>query len=250
MIAHHIIGLSALELGRWAYDPTPEQKEEIRSAAQQRFQQIQATGYLQARRDLPSDNPDRSTWEDNLAGDDGYIFLSVGARYLNQIEETAYGFIFNAEDLLQRGAILGLHDLASDYTAIIGEAAEEVAATLPRLPRIPDAELDEFMALMGESDPKMRQFISDESTNPESDLLQALSDGNASSPGYSECVALIKQRVAKLHAKKRLRGTAALQYLQKHGEPNGEMEILVPDRLPLAWATGYIQAGKIEMIEE
>jgi hypothetical protein len=250
MIAHHIIGLSALELGRWAYDPSPEQKEEIRSATQQRFEQILEMGYLQARRDLPADNPDRSTWEDNLAGDDRYIFLSVGARYLDQIEGAAYGFVFDAEDLIRQGAILGLHDLASRYTEIIGEAAEEVAATLPRLPRIAEAELDEFMALMGESDPAMRQFISDESLNPESELIDALSDGNAAYPGYSQCVALIQQRIAALHAEKRLQGDAALAYLQQHGEPNGAMEILVPDRLPLAWATGYIRAGKVEMLKE
>lgn len=247
MDAQHIIGLTSLELGRHAYDPSPQQRAEIRVALQKRFEEISTAGYIKARRHLPQglDCPDRSTWEDDLSGDDQYVFLSVGERYLNQIENVAYGFIFDAEDLIQRGAILGLHDLAADYTEIIGRTAEEVAATLPRLPRISDTELDEFMALMGEPNPQMRQFISDKSTNPESELIDALRDGNTSYPGYSECVILIRQRIAALHAKKRLVGLAALQYLQEHRESNGEMEILVRDELLLDWSTGYIQAGQI-----
>lgn len=171
------------------------------------------------------------------------MFLSVGPRYVDQVDGVAFGFVFDAEELLRSGAILGIHDLANDYTGIIGEVAEEVAATLPRLPRISDAELDEFMTLMGETDLGMRQFISDNSTNPESELLEALSYGKVDYSGHTQAVSLIKQRIAALHQEKRLSGAAALDYLRQ-SPTDGQLEILVLEKLSLAQATGEIQYGR------
>ena len=242
--AYHIIGFSALELGRYTYDPTPAKKADVEAAIAARYTAIRQAGVIHARCHQPQvwDSPGRSTWEDDLVGDDRYVFLSVGPRYADQVDAAAYGFVFDAEALIERGAVLGLGDLAADYTEIIGVAAENVAAALPRLPRITEAELDEFMALMGESDPAMRQFISDKSTDPESGLLEALRDGDVTHPGYAPTAALIQQRVADLHREQRLTGAAALARLRQT-EADGGLEILVLERLPLAWAVGRIEAG-------
>ncbi len=240
--AQHIIGFKSIELGRVAYHP--ETIGEIAAAVSVRFEQIRQAGVIQARCHQVRvwDSPGRSFWEDDLVDDDQYVFLSVGPRYADHVEKKAvFGFVFDAEDLLRQGAILGVHDLAADYIEIIGVAAEEVATTLPRLPRISDKELDEFMEMAaGEDDPGMRRFISDNSTNPEHDLLDALSDGNTEYPGYAECVALIKKQVAELHQEKRLVGEAALEYLRQD-QLDGRMEILVKDKLDLSQAVEIIQ---------
>ncbi len=214
--AHHIIGFKSFELGRALL--RPETVPEIAAALGARFQQIKQAGVIQARCNQIRawDSPGRSTWEDDLAGDDRYVFLSVGSRYDDQVEGIAFGWVFDAEALIGRGAILGKFDLAADYTEIIGGVAEEVAATLPRLPRISDQELDEFMEKMCEGEgAEMRQHISNNSTNPELELLDALGDGNADYPGHVEAVATVKQRVAVLHRETRLSGEEALAYLRQ-----------------------------------
>jgi hypothetical protein len=123
-----------------------------------------------------------------------------------------------------------------------GACQHSTGVPLPRLPRITESELDEFMELMGERYPAMRQFISDKSTDPESGLLEALRDGDVTHPGYAPTAALIQQRVADLHREQRLTGAAALARLRQT-EADGGLEILVPERLPLAWAVGRIEAG-------
>lgn len=243
--AYHIIGFSNIELGGYAYRPTPDRKASVESAIAARYEAIRLAGVINARYHQPQawDAPGRSNWADDLAGDDRYVFLSVGPRYTEQVSEAAYGFVFDAASLISQGAILGVRDLAADYTDIIGEVAEEVAATLPRLPRISDTELDEFMTIMGETDPEMLQFISDNSTNPESELLESLREINADYPGYSRCVALIRDQITELHRETRLTGIAALNYLHSH-PADGQMEILVQDCLLLDRAVGYVQSGK------
>lgn len=240
--AHHIIGFRGLELGKLTFDPSS--LAEIIPEVRSRFEEIKAAGCIQARRFIQDDHWDRvgrSHWEDDLAGDDRYVFLSVGPRYNDQApREATFGFVFEAEILIEAGAILGLHDLAGDYTEIVGEAAEEVAATLPRLERISQAELDEFAAAMGVNDPAMLEFISDNSTNPESELLEALSQGNEAYPGYQTCLALIKERIQSLHQAKRFSGQAALHHLSQ-GPVDGRMEILVPNSLDLSLAVGFIE---------
>ena len=243
--AYHIIGFKSIELGRLTYHPEPKDLSEIQATLKDRFTQIKETGFISARRHLPQesyDNPGRSNWEDNLVGDDQYIFLSVGPRYRDQTPAgTAFGWAFDAEDLIRRGAILGLCDLAADYTGIIGEVAEEVAATLPRLPRISEAELDEFMVLMASNEPDLRQAVSDGSTNPESELLEALSWGDANYPGYDEVIKRLKPHFERLHREKRLIGEAALAHLGEADPQNGVMEILMKDRLDLNLAMEEIR---------
>lgn len=243
--AYHIIGFKSIELGRLTYHPDPKDLSRIQATLATRFAQIKEAGCISARRHLsqdPYDNPGRSNWEDDLVGDDQYVFLSVGPRYRDQTPAgTAFGWVFDAEDLIERGAILGLCDLAADYTDIIGQVAEEVAETLPRLLRISEAELDEFMALVGANEPGLRQAVSDGSTDPESDLLEALSWGNVDYPGYDEVIRRIKPRFERLHGEIRLTGEAALGYLRGADYQSGEMEILVKDRLDLSSAVEVIR---------
>jgi len=243
---YHVIGFKSIELGRLGY--RPETLPAIQAASRQRFEQIVSEGVLLARRHLPQawDSPGRSFSEDNLAGDDRYIFLGADDRYLRQASAACYGFVFDAEMLIRRyGALVGTCDLAEDYTEIIGGAAEQVAATLPSLPRISDQELDEFMALMGETDPAMRQHISDRSTDPEHGLLDAVRDGDTNHPGYEAAITIICRMMADLHDKTRLSGQAALDYLRDG--TNAGFEVLVPDRLPVSAAVGVIREGEVSL---
>jgi len=242
MKAYHIIGFRGLELGKLMSDSSS--LAEIIPAIRLRFEEIKAAGCIHARCFIQDDHWDRvgrSHWEDDLTGDDRYVFLSVGPRYNDQAPiEATFGFVFDAEALIEAGAILGLHDMAGDYTEIVGEAAEEIARTLPRLERISQAELDEFAVAMGVDDPAMLQFISDNSTNPESELLEALSQGGEDYPGYQTCLDLIRDRIQALHQTKRFSGQAALHRLRQ-GADNGCLEILVPDSLALSLAVGFIE---------
>lgn len=98
--ACHVIGLRAIELGRLSDRETAQnQKNEIIADLEKRFRQIQGQGYIAARRHRPQawDAPGRSTWEDDLAGDDQYVFLSVGSRYQSQIPESSFGFVFDLD---------------------------------------------------------------------------------------------------------------------------------------------------------
>ena len=245
--AYHIIGLKGMELGRLTYHPEPKDLTEIKAAIHARFSQIKEAGFISARRHLPQDpydNPGRGFWEDDLAGDDRYVFLSVGKRYEDQVPPgAALGWAFDAEDLIRRGAILGLHDLAMDYTGLIGEEAEAVAATLPRLPRISEPELNEFISLMGSNEPGLRQAVSDGSIDPESELLEALSWGNVDYPGYDEVIKRLKPLFVEFHSKNRLGYCEAMVHLgrsEKSDLENGGMEILVEDWLDLSLAVEEI----------
>jgi hypothetical protein len=86
MNAYHIIGFTALELGGATYQGgTPEKIAQAQRAAKARFWAIKADGWISARCHLPQvgwNDVGRSHWQDDLAGDDRYVFLSVGdARY-------------------------------------------------------------------------------------------------------------------------------------------------------------------------
>jgi len=244
--AYHILGLTNLEYGRAAYHS--EVRPRIAERAESRFRQILESGRLTARSTRPDDEHGHSFWQDTLAGDADYIFLSVGERYSAEHVEQRdllFGFVFNADALIRAGALLGTHDLAADYDAIIGEVAEQVAATLPRLPAISEEELDRFLTDMGESDnAAMRAHIREQSTNPEHDLLDAIRAGNSDVEGYAQAVEHIQRRMRRHQAAHRLSGCAALEYLQGSA-PEGQMEILVPYELDISECLEYILKGEI-----
>lgn len=242
MNAYHIIGLTARELGGFL-----SYGEDASTQARARYEQICRKGHILPRCALPGigglDRPDRSTAEDDIAGDDRYVFLSVGQRYsVGDLAPIAFGFIFEAERLIHAGAFLNKYDLAADYMDIVGEVAEEVAATLPRLARMSDEEADEFMVLMEEGDPGLREAILNGSTDPEYDLTTAIHARDLTAPGCAQATALIQERMAKLHAQARLRGQAALDYLRNYQE-DGHMELLWEGPLDVAAAHGRIEGG-------
>lgn len=247
IIAYHIIGLSSWELG--SFFSARAERDDVIERVRARYEQLRYAGILLPRCEIPAsvDRPDRSTEEDDLAGDDRFVFLSVGERYsAGDLAPAAFGFVFDAEELVQAGALLGMWDLASEYGEIIGEAAEEIAAILPRLPRIADSELDDFMAVMQESDPGLRAAVAEGSTNPEPDLLRAIHDNNLSFPGCEQAMTEIRARIVDLHGRTRLQEQMALDYLRSHSV-DGRAELLWSGPLPLSMAHGRVERGRVIM---
>ena len=230
MHAEHIIGLTAKEKSG---DPAA-----IASAVAARFATIQADGALRpycAERPLGAHG--NSFELDHLAGDSGYVFLSVGERYRRYAENgTAFGFIFDAEQLvLGCGALVG-PDMLHHYEDLMEQCIAEVAATLPPLPMISEEELAGFAALAGD-DPAMLAYVREQSVYRDSDIDMAIRCGDMDEPGAAEAVALFKQRAPALQAQWRKSGTEALAILEEG------MEVLVKGSLPLTMAINTIEGG-------
>lgn len=230
MHAEHIVGLTARE----------RLSGTIAQAAAIRFADIKTDGAL---RPYNADRPvgaQGNIFElDHLAGDSAYVFLSVGARYREYVEpDAAYGFVFDAERLItEHGAIVGV-DMLQHYEDLLEQCIAEVAATLPPLPMISDADLADFAALAGD-DPDMLAYVREQSIYRDGDIDMAIRIGDMAEPGAVEAIALFKQRVSALQATHRCSGEAALAALRKG------VEILVPGALPLIYAIGTIEAGKV-----
>src|SRR6185369_16810125 len=63
---------------------------------------------------------------DRLAGDNQYVFLSVGKRYWLSPDEANFGFLFDAEELLlHHGAILRDGDLMQAYEDLLDEIVSD-----------------------------------------------------------------------------------------------------------------------------
>ncbi len=228
MLAEHIIGLRADERGR------PEQAANVA----QRFAAIKADGALRPRADEKPLGADGNLFElDRLAGDNAYVFLSVGERYRAYMHPAlAYGFVFDPADLvINHGALVG-PDLLQHYEQLLEECIATVAATLPPLEPISDAELAEFALLAGE-DPAMLAYVREQSVYRDSDIDMAIRLGDMTEPGAAEAVALFCSRVGAVQARWRHAGEQALAVL------NENMEILVPGALPLSAACMTIEAG-------
>lgn len=230
MYAEHVVGLTARE----RFSNTIAQSAAIRFAA------IKADGVLRPYNAERPVGANGNTFElDHLAGDSAYVFLSVGARYREYVEpDAAYGFVFDARQLItDHGAIVGV-DMLQHYEDLLEQCIAEVAATLPPLPMITDAELADFAALAGD-DPAMLAYVREQSVYRDGDIDMAIRCGDMTEPGAAEAVALFKRRVPALQAAHRCSGEAALAALRDG------VEILVPGALPLVYAIGTIEAGKV-----
>jgi len=230
MYAEHIVGLTARE----------KFSNTIAQSAAMRFAAIKADGVLRPyNAERPIGAHGNTSELDHLAGDSAYVFLSVGARYREYVEpDTAYGFVFDAQQLiLEHGAIVGM-DMLEHYEDLMEQCIAEVAATLPPLPMITDDELADFAALAGD-DPTMLDYVREQSVYRDSDIDMAIRCGDMTEPGAAEAVALFRQRVPALQAAHRCSGEAALAALRDR------IEILVPSTLPLIYAIGTIEAGKV-----
>jgi len=241
--AEHIIGLSAMELGRCVYGD----KDAIKTIIRQRFETIHQEGQLKPRgnflRELDSQGSQRNF--DLLAGDGKYIFLSAGSRY-RQVRESdiCYGFIFDAKDLIEAGAIVG-PDLLADYEALADEITIEVEATLPAKQPVSDEDLKEFAEKMGISDPGMLDFIRTDSTRRHHDIFSAMEDGDLSVPGAEQALMLWRERLPAILAKRKS-GVEALEML-KEGKGKGDLEILVEGPLDLQLSIGLIVGGQLKL---
>ena len=230
MHAEHIIGLTAKE---YAGGRDAQQSVAARYAA------IIASGELRPRVEEKPLGMDGNLFElDRLAGDNRYVFLSAGARYSEHRDPAlTYGFIFDADTLVREyGALVG-PDMLDHYESLLEQCIAEVAATLPPLPMISDAELADFAAIAG-NDPKMLAYVRQESVRRDSDIDMAIRCGDMSEPGAAEAVTLFRQRVAALQAQYRVSGAAALDALREG------MEILVSGTLPISAAIARIEAGR------
>ena len=228
IIAEHIIGLSPLELAQ--ADTT---------AAQRRYAEVLAAGALRPRGDRPRSLTDPGSVRDldALAGDGRFIFLSLGSRY-RDVRDPAlcYGFTFDAEALVRAGALVG-PDLLEDYEDLADEIARDLDARNPGEPATDD-DLAGFAALLGGDDPALLAAVQAMSGSRYWDILRALEDGDESTPEAVEALARFRAGAAGLQARHRLSGDAALAQLRR----GGPLEILWPGNLPLAWATGRIEA--------
>lgn len=229
LYAEHIIGLTAAE----TCDHT-----QVATIAQ-RFAAIKASGALRPRTTEKPLGADGNLFElDRLAGDNAYVFLSVGPRYRNYRHPAqVFGFVFDAKNLvINHGALVG-PDLLQHYERLLEECIAEAATALPPLEPISDAELAEFDAIAGD-DPAMLAYVQAQSVYRDSDIDMAIRLGDMTEPGALEAVAMFQARVGALQAQWRKSGAVALAAL------NESMEILVPGALPLGAAIYTIEGGE------
>ncbi len=246
IIAEHIIGLSALETGRYHYGNDAGAKATIAQAMKKKFAAIRRQGRLEPRGETPRTLHDSGNQFglDTLAGDGCYVFLSAGPRYREARDpEICHGFVFDAEKLIEAGALVG-PDLLHDYEALADQIIEEVEQTLPTPPPLSGEELAEFARMMEITDPDMLEFVRTDSTRRYHDIAAGLESGDESVPGVREALARWQERVPALQAKKRKSGAKALELLQNEGE-DGRLEILVDGPLDLRQAVATIEAGRV-----
>ena len=229
MFAEHIIGLRANEFNR------PEQAANV----VERFAAIATAGALRPRTDEKPTGEDGSLFAlDRLAGDNQYVFLSVGPRYrLSRPAELTYGWAFDAEELVLAGALVG-PDMLSHYEDLMEACIAEAASALPPLDPISDEELAEFASIAGD-DPAMLAYVREQSVKRDDAIDMAIRCGDMDTPGAEEAVALFLSRVTALQAQWRKSGAEALAML------GDGMEVLVKGSLPLVLAIGAIEEGKL-----
>lgn len=237
MVAEHVIGLRAGEHGDLAKA----------SQVAARFAAIVASGQLRPRVEERTLGEDGHLQElDRLAGDHQYVFFSVGEHYrlhFEGMEPLCYGFVADAATLINEyGALVG-PDLLADYEDLMEQCIAEVAATLPPLDPISDAELAEFVAIAGD-DPAMLAYVREQSVHRDYEIDMAIRCGDMAEPGAAEAVALFQARVGAIQTKARRSGAEALVML----EPG--LEILVPGSVPVRTMIGTIEGGILMMTKK
>uniref|UniRef100_A0A7C1F389 Uncharacterized protein n=1 Tax=Ammonifex degensii TaxID=42838 RepID=A0A7C1F389_9THEO len=199
-----------------------------------RLREILDSGYL-----LPGKTfkGSRTLIWDKYAGDDKYVFLSLGKRYIEQYGEYAYGFVFDARQLIiELNAVLGIEDLAWDYHKLAMEAFEQVFLTISRGSIVPFKTSGWMHAGVKEM-PLEKQY-----------LYHAIYAGRTELPGVKEFQQVFRQLTKHVQATKRFSGTQALNVMEQWEnlakKPTRDPEILVPDKLPIPYALSLIQRGK------
>lgn len=236
--AYHMIGLSHGDTGRLsAQHDHPEVVAAIVERVHQKYLAICAAGHLRPAQD---DEQSRQFAADHLVGDDQYVFLSAGKRYWNEEASVNFGFIFDAEVLIDSGAMVRAYDLMGDYDDLLGEVAADFSDW--RDPSEWSAE--EKVTLFAHLD---NPGSTDETYSAPNDgyyrLLDAIQAQDESVPFASEAIAAFRQRAIALQATIQYTGEAAKQYLREHGA-DGSAELLVKGQLPISQSIAVIEFGK------
>ena len=134
--------------------------------------------------------------EDFLAGDHKYVFLLVNERYValdEDGEDNSFGFILDAESLVEKNNALVGPDLLNEYRVLLNECATHTVLQSTTLKNV--------------------QL-----------LIRGILAGDTNEPGVTETVLLFRERATELQNERRCRGEAALKLLQESSEP---LELLV-----------------------
>jgi len=175
---------------------------------------------------------------DELLGDDEYVFLSVGAPMREHVGKgtLATCFLFDAEELVRRGALVRLGDI------ILTEAFAEFDHAVLNAQK---SLLTEYFVLKKPgaaitlSDQRRFEDLEDVLGNEfevtELDTTEMSADQLRTLVRLNRSVASALRALKKRRDQETLRGAAALEALRK-STPEQSLEILVPKRLSLLLA--------------
>jgi len=177
---------------------------------------------------------------DRLVVDDQYVFLSIGKRYWHTPDEANFGFIFDAEQLLQEhGAILRDGDLMQDYEGLLDEIVSEYTTV-----RDPSLWTEEEKAALFEALDNPDEHPDYKSPDEDyHNLVDAIQKGDVSVPHTSEATEQFVRRARHLQSQRQYTGQQAVQRAQQSGN-SGHYELLVRDQLYIPLAKGYIMYGE------
>ena len=173
---------------------------------------------------------------DELLGDDEFVFLSVGAPMHEYVGETATCILFDAEELVRRGALVRLGDIMmTDAYENFNRAVRAAQQSL----------LTEYFGLKklgaAVSPANQRRFEELEDTLGNEFEVTELGTHEMSKEQLktllrlNRSVAVTFRALEKRRDQETLRGAAALEALRK-STPEQRLEILVPKRLSLLLA--------------
>lgn len=177
---------------------------------------------------------------DRLAGDDQYVFLSIGKRYWLSPDEANFGFIFDAEDLLlHHGAILRDGDLMQDYEDLLDEIVSEYTVS-----RDPSQWSEEEKAALFDALDNPDAYPDYKSPDEDyHNLIDAIQHGDMSVPYAQEATEQFIRRAHHLQKQRQHTGHEAIQMASENAE-SGHYELLVPNQLYIPLAKGYIMSGE------
>lgn len=234
--AIHIIGLEVGDLGGLMLGKGDAAAIARRARAQ--YEAIIESGEL--RPAAPHhDKGSRFYPADVLAGDNRFVFLSLGPRYGfdGKAAAATYGFVFDAEQLLrQGGAILRRGDLMGKYDDLLGDVARDIAGWSDPSEWSPE-QIAKLMAAL--EDPDSTDADAPSPNDAYYNLMKAVEQSDTTHPHYERAVAEFRRRVGPLQARRQLTGEAAIAAARADGG-SGNCEILVPGSLPLARAVAHV----------
>lgn len=217
--AYYIIGVEKFLAKRCLEIYPPEEDFfDLGKAAQNCFISIQHTGYI-------TDADEFYDITDMLVGREGYITLSLGKcghwkedLIFSSSTEGMFGFIFDAHDLIEQGALLNIENVNSDYRRIIEDVIEQVGLTFPG---ISQEDRDDFPYL----------------------IMGALEEHDFDAPGCRQVIKEVQQKVHAVNTQKSLKGHTALTYLESAPE-DGSCQLMVWKQLSITQIIGIVQQGE------